>query len=266
MPDDPKHDWQRSGYHQFEIGDVLTRGLAGLRDRLKDVALISLLLIGGPGVIVNASSYITETSNVGGPLLVIVGVIVFIVGAILLPAVLVQIFVRGFWGEHLELDVALRDGMARFWPMLGAGIIAGIGMICGFVLLIVPAFILYCGWYIFLPIVVGEKRDPVESLTRSWELTRGYKWQIFAIILIGTVIAALAGAVMGGIGGGVLGLEAVNMDVSADPIKIFLFASMQSLAGVIGTAVSTAFVSSTYVELLKLKGEYDPDSGAPTFG
>ena len=47
--------------------------------------------------------------------------------------------------------------------------------------------------WVAIPAAVIEKPGVIGSLSRSADLTKGYRWQIFGIIVIVTVIALVAG-------------------------------------------------------------------------
>jgi uncharacterized membrane protein len=83
-----------------------------------------------------------------------------------------------------------------YWPYLLASILFAIGFYVGLILLIVPGIIFACvfGFYGF---VIAERGDGVgvlDSLRRSADITRGYRWQLFGlgvVLLLINVVGAL---------------------------------------------------------------------------
>ncbi len=83
-----------------------------------------------------------------------------------------------------------------YGPYLLASILFGIGFYIGLILLIVPGIIFACvfGFYGF---VIAERGDGVgvtESLQRSADITRGYRWQLFGlgvVLLLINIVGAL---------------------------------------------------------------------------
>jgi hypothetical protein len=69
-----------------------------------------------------------------------------------------------------------------------------LGATLGFLLLIVPGVILMVMWYVAVPACVLEKTGPVRSLGRSRELTKGYRWKVFGLILLVYVLSILGNA------------------------------------------------------------------------
>jgi hypothetical protein len=265
MSNEQAYDWQHPDYREFDIGAVISRGFTGLSRQSGKLLPLALVLSGGPGLIVYTSKYLLEKSGALPTLLVFVGIVLFFVGSVLLSAILIQVFVRHFWNDHIEVDVAMKIALGRFWPIVGGSLLMGFGLAFGMLLLVFPALILYAGWYVFLPVVIGERRDPVDALTRSWGLTRGHKWSVFGVAICTVMISMVIGGIIGGIGGAIVGAEAALMLPEANLGKVFAFGLIRSFAGIIGTFMSAAMVASTYVELMRVNGEHDPDSLAPVY-
>lgn len=124
----------------------------------------------------------------------------------LLASLLVQI-VGTFWlqGALVQAIADVRDGRADLtvgetfakarpylWRLLGAGLLAGIGILIGFILLIVPGFILLTWWSLIIPVIVLEGIAVMDSFGRSRELVRGNGWNVFGVIIItGILIGVL---------------------------------------------------------------------------
>ncbi len=103
-----------------------------------------------------------------------------------------------FTGMVVELVSDVQDGrrdhsagelLRAATPVLGqlllVGIVAGIGIVIGFVLIIVPGLILITIWSVAAPVVVLERPAGVfAALGRSRELVRGNGWQVFGVIFV----------------------------------------------------------------------------------
>jgi len=122
--------------------------------------------------------------------------------------------VGGFWlqGVLVEATVDLRDGradlaipelFARAQPHLPsiiiAGVLAGLGIVAGLVLFIVPGLYLLTIWAVVIPVIILEKRKVGEAFSRSRQLVRGNGWQVFGVLLILLIATAIAGAIVGGV-------------------------------------------------------------------
>jgi hypothetical protein len=136
------------------------------------------------------------------------GLIVMMAGGLLtVPLVVVGFFVsmaaltymtaRAYTGEPVSTEAGIRYGLSRFWPLVGALLLAGFLIMLGTLLFIVPGIILYCMFFAVIPAVVIEKQGPTDALRRSRELARGALGRIFALLLVAGIIAALPGMVLG---------------------------------------------------------------------
>ncbi|MDP0959003.1 hypothetical protein Q6334_28190, partial [Klebsiella pneumoniae] len=90
--------------------------------------------------------------------------------------------VNGFNGKATSFGQAFDVGVKMFLPLLGFAIIAALGAGLGYLALIVPGVIISVMWSVASPAVVVEKRGVLESLQRSRDLTRGYRWNVFGLM------------------------------------------------------------------------------------
>jgi hypothetical protein len=85
-------------------------------------------------------------------------------------------------------DLSLQETFDAAKPHLGsvivAGLLAGLGIVVGLLLLIVPGLFLMTIWAVIVPVIVLENRSAGESFSRSRELVRGYGWGVFGVIVL----------------------------------------------------------------------------------
>ncbi|HTZ86859.1 MAG TPA: hypothetical protein VMB05_09345 [Solirubrobacteraceae bacterium] len=118
-------------------------------------------------------------------------------GLAILALVLSVIATTLFTGMVVELVSDVQDGrrdhsvsqlLSAATPVLGqlilVGIVAGVGIVIGFILIIVPGLILITIWSVAAPVVVLERPGVFAALGRSRELVRGNGWQVFGVIFV----------------------------------------------------------------------------------
>ncbi len=86
-----------------------------------------------------------------------------------------------------------------FWRFLGTELLAGLIIVIGFLLLVVPGIIAAIGLGFAPYFVIDRASRPVEALKESWRITKGSKGQLFlfGLALIGLNLLGLLALVVG---------------------------------------------------------------------
>ena len=132
-------------------------------------------------------------------------------------------------------------------PLLAVGIVAGLGIVVGFLLLVIPGLVLVTLWSVAAPVVVLERPPGLGALARSRELVRGNGWQVFGVIFVlGILVSVLAAAI----------------DVAAQSAGTGLGIVVRVVLGVLTAPLSALAAAVLYFEL---RGARQPDatSAAP---
>jgi hypothetical protein len=130
-------------------------------------------------------------------------------GLAIVSLLIVLVATTLFTGMVVELVADVQDGRRDASPrqllravmpvlgqLIGVAIVAALGIVVGFFLLIIPGFILITMWSVAAPVVVLERPPGLGALGRSRELVRGNGWQVFGVILVlGVLVNVLASAI-----------------------------------------------------------------------
>ncbi|HEV7562506.1 MAG TPA: hypothetical protein VGO24_03305 [Solirubrobacterales bacterium] len=100
-------------------------------------------------------------------------------------------------------------------PLIGAGLLSGLGIGIGFVLLVVPGLYLLTIWAAIAPVIVIERRPVLEAFGRSRQLVRGNGWPVFWVIAVAFLISLAGGLIFGGIASSVADGPLVRIVFSA---------------------------------------------------
>jgi hypothetical protein len=116
-------------------------------------------------------------------------------------------------GEPVVPSEILQRSLARFLPILGFAILYAIALMVGFILLIIPGIILFIMWTVALPACVVEGLGPVDCMSRSAELTKGYRWKILGIVILLSIISGVINWILGMIAaqGGIITRAAITL-------------------------------------------------------
>jgi len=175
----------------MQIGDALGGGWDLYKRFWKHFLPIAFV------VYVGVAAIVLVLTLIAGWVGALIGVLVSIAGVFFLQGALV-VAVNDV--RDGKADLSLGDTLGRVWPragtVVGAGILAALGIFVGFVLLIVPGLFLLTIWSLIIPAVVLENRGVSESFGRSRELVRGYGWTVFGVIIVTTLLVAVSSAIL----------------------------------------------------------------------
>ena len=146
-----------------------------------------------------------------------------------------------------RLDQSVGEMLRSVTPVLGqlvgASLVAGVGIMAGLVLFFVPGLVLIAWWAVVAPVVIVERPGAMASLRRSRQLVRGNGWRVFGILVVVLLVTLTARSLLG----------SLSSDVALSAVL--------SLAGQVLLAPIFAIASATmYFELKAMSG----DAGAAT--
>jgi hypothetical protein len=188
--------------------------------------------------------------------------------AILIALVTVVISVVGtFWLQGAlvyavddvrdgRIDTTVQQVFERvrpyLWTLIGAGLVAGIGIAIGLVLLIVPGLILLTWWSLIVPVIVLEGAPFGESFGRSRELVRGHGWTVFGVVILTAILSGIASGII-------------------QSLFFFLGDFLRNwIGGAIASAIVGPFIAIAltlmYFKLRELRGAAEPTVGQMTIG
>lgn len=262
---------------QFDIGRVINRTFAAIKNKPVIFLVTSLVVIGLPmffigllPIFMGLGSGVGDNPDaiqnmVTGTLIASAVTAIFIlVASVVMQGALIFAAVRDFNGEDATFGEVINIGLRYFFPLLGMGILIGLGVMAGFLLLIIPGILIALGWSIAAPIMIVEEKSITDAIGRSWELTKGYKRWILLLWIILMVISVVIGAVLG----------AFTL-IAGDPTTVLLEGGSNSyyilnaifsaLAQALTTMISTAGVAAVYYEIRQIKEGIGAENLAAVF-
>jgi Uncharacterised protein family (UPF0259) len=136
---------------------------------------------------------------VASPGLALVAVLIQLVAGTLFTGMVVQLVADVQDGRRdASPGQLLRAVTPVFGQLILVGIVAGIGVVIGFILVIIPGLYLLTVWSLAAPVVVLEHPGVFAALRRSRELVRGNGWQVFGVIAVLYILVSVFSFVIEG--------------------------------------------------------------------
>jgi hypothetical protein len=178
---------------------------------------------------------------------IFVSSIIGLIIASIVQAALTRATVSASEGVRASFGESLGTGLRVVLPLIGLTILFSIGIMLGFMLLIVPGIILLTMWAVAIPALVIEREGVGAAFRRSSQLTKGARWKIFALFLVLLIIYWLLSLV--------IGLAGLKMYSAADSAAGLTVGNLLGSV-VLGTVFNTLWGTiqpSLYVELRQWK-------------
>jgi hypothetical protein len=237
----------------FDYAQVIGRAFEVLRRNPTLLAALTGLLYLLPKVA--ATLLDVQVPIIGGAISATRGfdILLAAIGAVMLQAMIVHVFLQDIAGRTPHLKSTLRTGVNRFFPVLFIGLAYALAVLFASVLLLAPGLMVATAWLVAMPAAVAERLDIRAAIERSLWLTRGYRWPVFGLIAITVVVAVAAGQVVDGVhlswdGSGII----ANAFDTAQQVTADILSAVAMLA-------SALLVSSIYCELRLLKEGVAPE-------
>lgn len=165
---------------QFRLGTVVGRSLAVLAKNIVPFGIL-YLAVNAPSSIyaLTLAGKAGADQDAGVRLLNIAEAFLGLIAA----AAVTYATVQELRGRHVGFGEFFGRGLAQGGAAIRVALLSGILLILAFIALIIPFFIFYTMWWVAIPVAIIERPGAIASLQRSAELTRGYRWQVFGLIV-----------------------------------------------------------------------------------
>lgn len=101
-----------------------------------------------------------------------------------------------YLGEPVGIAKTYRYAVPLIGSLLWVVLVAGLAVVGGFILLIVPGIFLLLRFYFALIVLVVEGERGTQAMRRSWRLVKGSTWRVLGITLLVALIAGVAQGIL----------------------------------------------------------------------
>ncbi|AUW58211.1 hypothetical protein C1T17_08930 [Sphingobium sp. SCG-1] len=241
----------------FSIGKILRRAFGVMGDNPVPVFGIAFFFGALPQqlytYLVNPAMLAANPNNaVPGIILSIGSSVVFLMFGMLVQGAIVRATAAYANGSRATFGESVGTGLSMALPLIGLTILLILGLMLGFILLVIPGIMLYIMWSVAAPALVVEETGVFAAFGRSRFLTKGARWKIFGLQILLVVVFMLLSSVVGVMmvaSGGLQNLAAQMADGQL-PVSYIIAAV---ISGTLMTAFWSATQTSLYISLREWK-------------
>jgi hypothetical protein len=168
-----------------------------------------------------------------------------LIAATLVTAACVKAVSDSYLDQGTSVGASLRFAARRLLPLIALTFLQGIGIAIGFVLLVIPGVWLYASWWVAIPALLIERRNPVRALGRSRRLVKGRWWPVAGVALITNVMVLFVGGIVTGL--------LTGLALSGGPPSVLFAVLISTAATVVSQTLLQPFTASvttvTYFDL-----------------
>jgi hypothetical protein len=208
----------------FRVGQVISTSISIWARNLIFFSVLGLVA-NLPGLFIKL--YVFEQASGGTPpslILNSLGSVSDVICGQILAAVITFGVFQQLRGRPVSFNACVSAGFARFLPVIGTSLIAGLMIGIAALALVIPGIIVMMMFWVAIPACVAENLGVSDSLGRSAGLTKGYRWQVLGIVLILTVLSVALGAIVGFVFG--LGIAIAHTGSIGLVIALYLVTSL----------------------------------------
>lgn len=234
---------------RFDIGRVIERTFGVVGHNIVPFLVFAVLLNGLPAL----GLQLVQNAFASGELVwspayliyALVGAVIWIMVAAILQGALLRGALDDLNGGQASMGGMLQAGVRNAFKLFLIGVLILIAAAVGFLLVIIPCFIVLVLFVAAAPAAVEEGAGVFGSLERSIKLTENHRWAVFGLGVIFVVLAMIVSGVFGAV------LVGASMGSGVD-VKLTT-AIVTPIIGVIEIIIGTAAYAALYHELRAVK-------------
>ena len=194
----------------LSVGEILDAGFRLLRYRFGTLILCVLVPVVPLTIVAtilqastdeNAFDLNTTTTSDSGASVVgaLLGALLQGAAVGLAIAACIKVISAAYLGDRAEVGDSLRYGFSRILALIGAYILIILILIPCFIALIIPGIYMAVKLSVAFTAVVVERAGPGQSISRSFNLTRGNWWRVFGVVVVVFLIEAVINFAIGSV-------------------------------------------------------------------
>jgi len=253
---------------RFEMGRVVRRTFSVIGHNLVTFALLSLIAA-LPATVHNqwtAQSDADQFSLIG-IVETAAGLLVYVISAFILQAALVHGTVADLSGKRASFVDCLSTGFRHLLPLIVIALLYSLFVAVGFLFFVVPGIIVAVMMSVAVPARLVEHTPVMVAFDRSQDLTRGYRWPIFGLLLAFFIAQMIISMTIFSI----VGLSLLSRPTPEQVASTTALATTwpvivaSTIVSIINGVVGATGTASIYYELRQIKEGVGPEALAAVF-
>lgn len=241
---------------RFDMGRVISRTFGVIGRNIGLFFGLTLLLSTVPALLLRAVLGVPNPADISRFYLILAAsTILSGISSYILTGALSYATVSDQNNDRPTFGKALGIGFRYAIPLLLLAIVSLFGVYFGFIFLFVPGIIIALMWCVAAPAMVSEGLGVFASLGRSRSLTKGWRWQIFGLLLVAVILMFMPVILASFLTGG----------LDAQQSAFSISAIVQGLFGAAASMILTTVLAATYIELRTIKEGTSAESLASIF-
>lgn len=168
----------------FDFGRVARRTFGSLIGHWRLSLVAAVVLAGMPAALSAWGGLHTyDALRIAGFTAYITGTVASEIGLFLLVGALARATINDIRGVETPIGQSLETFGSTALRLSGLSVVSAMGILVGAVFFVIPAIVLSVWWSVCGPALVIEGRGVTDSMKRSIDLTDGYRWRLFAVLL-----------------------------------------------------------------------------------
>jgi hypothetical protein len=104
-------------------------------------------------------------------------------------------------GDQVDANESYRWGFRHLGNVLWISILAGLCILGGLILFIIPGIIIAVFLTVVIPALLFENKRGTDSLSRSWNLVKGHFWHVLGVVVVTGLITGVISSIFNALGG-----------------------------------------------------------------
>lgn len=172
---------------EMSVGDILTNSFSMLLEQLPKYAVI-YCIVTLPLLVLQLLVPLMVIGGTATTVSIFVALGISLLSYLILQpfgtAAVLKVVANSYLGEPITIGSAFRFALGKFWKLVGTLILAGLVIVLGFLLFVVPGIFFWIFYTLIAQVVVVENIGGGRALGRSKSLTKGHRWRILGLMIL----------------------------------------------------------------------------------